>query len=122
MEQKKDLNRCVAAIRESLAYVLLYAPQFPKEDATTVEEQFDRLLAQVHALWSELQDVERRRWLDVLGRELVEARAAFLANDIKKGCSLVQSAEERLAGWRSKRKVKASFVVGPGGDVKKVDE
>jgi len=122
MTSRKDLDRRVSGLRDRLSYVLLYAPDFPKEDATTVEQEFDTLLAQVHALWNEIQDLERRRWLDLLGRELVEARAAFLEGDTKKGCSLIQSAEERLANWQSREKTKATFIVGPAGDAKKADD
>lgn len=122
MTSKRDLNRRIMAIGDRLSYVLLYAPDFPKEDATTVEQEFDKLLGQVHALWNEIQDVERRRWLDLLGRELVEARAAFLGGDTKGGCALIQSAEERLASWRSQKRMRADFIVGPAGDVRKADE
>jgi hypothetical protein len=117
-----DLDRRVTAIRDRLSYVLIYAPEFPAEDATTVEAEFDELLAQVQTLWNELQDVERRRWLDLLGGELVEARAAFLGGDTKRGCSLIQSAEERLASWRSRKEMKPSFIVGPAGDAKRADD
>lgn len=99
MTPSSDLDTRVTHLLNRLSYVLLYAPVFPTEDGTTVEREFDMLLTQVHALWREVQDLERRRWLDLMGLELVEARAAFLAGDTKSGCSLVQSAEERLADW-----------------------
>lgn len=122
MSSKGDLDRRIGTIRDRLSYVLLYAPDFPAEDATSVEQEFDKLLGQVHALWNEIQDLDRRRWLDLLGRELVEARAAFLEGDTKKGCSLIESAEERLANWRSRKKMRPSFIAGPAGDVKKAED
>jgi hypothetical protein len=122
MTSKRDLNRRIRAIGDRLSYVLLYARDFPKEDATTVEQEFDKHRDQVHGLWSEIQDGERRRWRDLLGKELVEARAAFLEGDTKSGCALIQSAEERLASWRSRKRMKADFIVGPAGDVRKAGE
>jgi hypothetical protein len=118
----KDLDRRVATLGDRLSYVLLYAPDFPREDETTVEHEFDKLVEQVHTLWKEVQDVERRGWLDLLGRELVEAKAAFVEGDTKKGACLIQSAEERLASWHSRKRVRSTFIVGPDGDTKKVDD
>lgn len=119
MTPKKDTDQRVTVIGDLLSYVLIYAPDFPKEDATSLEEQFDRLLTQIHALWREIQDVDRRRWLDLLGREVVEARASFLQGDEKTGRALIQSAEERLKSWGSRKKMEPTFIVGPTGSTEK---
>jgi hypothetical protein len=103
-------------IEETLSYLLLYAPDFPEEDCTTTEAQFDQLLLQVQQLWSQIQDVEQRRWLDLAGQELVEARRLFLSGESSAGGSLIQSVQERLKSWRDGRKPRAAFIVGPGGE------
>lgn len=113
MTSRKDIGRRVATLSNRLSYVLLYAPDFPKEDATTVEHEFDKVLDQVHTWWKEIQDGEQRRSLDLLGRQLVQARGAFMEGDTRKGSSLIQSAEERLADLRSRKKMRSSFIVGP---------
>ena len=109
-----------AVIDDELSYILAYAPDFPTEDSTTTEEEFDRVLRQVQELWMGVQDVQRRRTLDLVGRELVEARSCFLGLECELGRSLVVSAQEHLKEWRERKKVKATFIVGPDGDAEKV--
>lgn len=119
---REDLEVGVRRLRDRLSYVLLYAPEFPKEDDTTVEKEFDLLLKEVELLWNSIQDVERRRWLDLMSRELSEARGAFLRGDPTAGSVLVEAAEERLANWRSSKQMKATFVVDSSGGVRSTDD
>ena len=109
----------VGQIEDALAYVLLYAPDFPVEDETSVEAEFDTLLEKVRGLWAEIQDADRRKWLDMLGRELVEARGAFLGGDPEGGRHLVESAQERLRAWSSKRRRQANFIANSDGGIER---
>lgn len=117
---KESQDDAATIVDEILSYILVYAPDFPVEDATTTEDQFDKLLRRVRALWNGIQDVERRRWLDLLGREIVEARSRFLTGDSQAGRSLIQSVQEHFKSWRELKKMRPTFIVGPGGDAKKV--
>ena len=116
---KADLRSQVGRLRDRLSYVLLYAPDFPAEDRTTLSQEFKHLLADVHQLWSRVQDASRRKWLDLLAAELVEARQCFERGDSRGACGLIQSAEERLADWFSNTRSRPTFVVDPDGKARK---
>jgi hypothetical protein len=115
----RDIRRRVATIRDTLAYLLVYAPKLPAEDQTTFAEQVAGVLREVQLLRNEVQDVKRRHWLDLLAAELVDARGSFDAGDEAGGCSAIQSAEERLDAWLANKRPRPSFIAGPDGDIRK---
>jgi hypothetical protein len=116
--RKRDI---AGRVNDTLSYVLVFAPEFPSEDQTTTEEQCDRLLMDVHELWNGLQDVERRRWLDLVGRDIVDARRCFLSGDSENGRSGIESAIAHLKAWREGKAVRPSFIVGQRGETEKAD-
>jgi hypothetical protein len=109
----------VAEIRDTLAYLLVYAPNLPPEDETSLSQEIEGVLRKIRLLWNEVQDVERRHWLDLLAAELLEAQRHFRVGDDAAGCSAIQSAEERLQAWATKKHSTPTFIAGPGGDVRK---
>ena len=115
----RTLDDLVGRIRDRLSFVLLYAPSFPAEDQTSVAQETEQLLRDVKSLWSRVQDVERRRWLDLLAQEILDARDHFERGDPDRGCSLIQAAEERLQSWQRRTRLEASFIGTSGGIVRK---
>ena len=97
----RNPDECIAIVEETLSYILLYAPDFPEEDETSTEEQFGQVLDDVKALGGGIQDLERRRWLELVARELVEARSCFVSGDSDGGMKRVQAAQGHLASWRN---------------------
>jgi hypothetical protein len=109
----------VARVDELLSYILLFAPAFPEDHETTVEEQVDRLLKALQELSGDLQDVERRRWLELAGQEVVEARACFLSGRPDDGRALIESARDHFNNWRKQKSKRPAFLVGPGGETER---
>jgi hypothetical protein len=113
------LHEQVQRVRDRLSFVLIYAPSFPAEDETSVAQETERLLSDLRGLWDRVQDVERKHWLDLAAHEVLEARGHFERGDQSAGCSLIQSAEERLAHWQRGTKISASFIGDPAGLLRK---
>ena len=107
-----ELERIVS---DAMSYVLIYAPDFPDEDQTTTEAEFDRLLADCKRLWNGIQDVQRRRWLDLIGKELVEARQRYLSGDEHTGRQLLESAQQHFRAWCERKAMSPTFIVDPSG-------
>jgi hypothetical protein len=117
---KVTINERVQLIQERIAYLLIYAPNLPIDDETTVDREFDGVIADLASLRNQIQDLERRHWLDLAFQEIEDARTAFGTGDSVKGRRSLESVEDRLKSWHKREKARPSFIVGPDGETEKV--
>ena len=103
---------------DDLGYIVVYAPNFPTEDQTTVEREMERVIAATARLLDESKRDHTKQLLALAGTELVQAREHFLTGDEEKARRLVQEAEAHVKEGLRPQPRGASFVAGPSGVLK----
>lgn len=110
----------VERVLRLFSYILLGAPDFPEEDQTDSEKETTGLLTRLAELRERVQDVERRRWIDLAIGEVEEARQLFRAGDEIAAKRQLTSAEEHFKSWIDRVRADPAFIVDPDGTARKL--
>jgi hypothetical protein len=117
MRRLRDLTSAAA---DHFSYLLVYAPEFPEEDATDGEQECDRLLAMLRDIDGRTTATARRQWLRLAIKEVEDAREGFRSKSPEVANNLLHSAEEHFKAYVSGRRGRVSFLAGPDGTVERV--
>lgn len=101
-------------IREKLAYLVVYAPELPAEDGTSLDKEFDQLSSAIRDISQHVAE-DRVTWLHLATAELDQSRSRFVTGESKEGRSLLQAAEQHFSDYLDNKSPRATFVVGPNG-------
>jgi hypothetical protein len=110
----------VERVLRLFSYILLGAPDFPEEDETDSEKETTGLLARLAELREQIQDLERRRWIDLTIGEVEEARQLFRAGDVFAAKRQLTSAEEHFKSWVERSRADPAFIVDSDGNARKL--
>jgi uncharacterized protein YicC (UPF0701 family) len=108
-----------ARILENLAYLIVYAPNYPAWAHTTTEEQFSKLLEMMQSFHDRSRDSDRKVWLDLALQDTRDALRAFTEGRDHEGIMLIQHAEQHFRDYLRKRSVGPTFVVSSDGSTEK---
>jgi hypothetical protein len=104
-----------ARILEKLAYLIVYAPDYPEWAHTTTEEEFSALIELLQSFYDRSRDTDRKVWLDLALQESRDALRAFTEGRDLDGIMLVQYAEQHFRDYLRKRSVRPTFLVSAEG-------
>ncbi len=113
----KDLTGAAA---DHFSYLIVYAPEFPAEDATDVNRECQRLLGMLQEIEQRAGDTPKKQWLKLAITETVQARDAFASNDATMANDLLHAAEEHFRAYLAGKQARPSFIGGPDGTIEKV--
>jgi hypothetical protein len=106
---------------DELSYIVIYAPNFPAEDKTSIEQEMEHVLAGVAQLLQKARQAHSKQLLVLAAQELAQANEAFRSGDSKNGRRLIQEGEEHIREALRPRPRKPSFIAGPAGVLKVPD-
>jgi len=115
----KDLRDRVSETRDLFAYLIVYAPELPAEDRTTLDAEIAMVRDNLGEIADHLSKSAHREWLNLALREVDEAKAAFEAGAPDKGIQLLQAAEGHFLNLLRNKSSRPEFVVDPGGKARK---
>lgn len=110
-----ELKYHIDNIREILTYIFFYAPNFPKQDKTSLEENFQELIDHVVALMDKAENNSAKQWLQICLEEIRISLNLFQSGDVDSAKSTIESATDHFQDYLKGRKVKAKFSVSPNG-------
>lgn len=119
MTDKIPLRELTAEVRDFFSYLIVYTPDFPAEDDTSVEKEFRRLLDGLREIHDRVADIPKKRWIGLAIQEVKEAEAAYLSGDERTGNTLLHSAEEHFKNYLEGKRATTTFVVDADGQAKK---
>jgi hypothetical protein len=116
---REQLYYLRSRILDEMAYILVYAPNFPAEDETTLERKRDETLLRMSEHRAALQADDQLTWHRLAEQEFASAINAFISGDGPTGCSQLQQAEEHFRRSFKPKKIRPNFIVGPDGEITK---
>ena len=119
---KRSLKDLTNAASDHFSYLIVYAPDFPREDQTNTDRESERLLAMLREIEERSAETPKKQWLRLSINEAEDAREKFRVNEPVPANRLLHSAEEHFKAYLSGKQGKVSFVVGPNGATERVDE
>ncbi len=117
--KREQLHYLRSRILDKMAYVLVYAPDFPAEDRTNLHQCQDQLAAMTSEHRASLRTEDQLKWHRIAEQELDDAFNSFTAGDGHRRCSQIQRAEEHFRKSFKAKKIRPNFVVGTDGQVTK---
>src|SRR2546423_2713673 len=111
------MNRCDTQIRELLAYILIYAPEFPPEDGTNLAGEFGKLHAMVQSRLAGSADSAAKQSLKLAAGELNTAFEAFSIGDEDTAAREMHNAERHFKEFLSGKTITPRFIASPGGAI-----
>jgi hypothetical protein len=118
----RSLKGLTAAAADHFSYLIVYAPDFPKEDETDAERECGRLLDMLREIGRRAADTPKKQWLLLSIKEMEEVRAKLGANDAAAANDLLHSAEEHFKAYLTGKRGTARFLAGLNGAAEQVDD
>jgi ribosomal 50S subunit-associated protein YjgA (DUF615 family) len=112
---REQLYYLRSSILDSMSYIGAYAPEFPEEDATSLEREVAKLMELVSQHRARLKKEEQLRWHSVAEQELTNAFEAYASGDTARGSDQIQRAEEHFRRTFKPKKIRPNFIVAPDG-------
>jgi hypothetical protein len=103
-------------LAELYSYILIYAPDFPDEDGVDLTAAFTQLFQLLDRLFAQTRGDDQKRWLQVARTEAEEAFRAYASGDDHTGAQIIQRSEEHVRNRFTKKAMRPTFLVGPGGE------
>lgn len=119
---KRSLKDLTTAVGDHFSYLIVYAPEFPKEDRTDADRECGRLLEMLREIERRAGNTPKKQWLRLSITETEQARESLAAADLPAANSLLHSAEEHFKAYLSGKRSRASFIAGPDGAVDRVED
>jgi hypothetical protein len=107
---------------EKFAYIHLNAPDFPREDATTLDRELGRLRQLITHIHEHIRGDDRKRILHLALIELDQTAQLFVQGDEHAALLRLQEAEWHFREAWEGRVRRTSFVASPDGAVEPSDE
>jgi hypothetical protein len=117
---RQEIGDLTTSVLETLAFIMLYAPDFPQEDQTSTENEFSKLFDLLQSVSKLVKDADRRRWIDLVLQETQDALVAFTDGREDDAFRLLNSAQDHLRSYINDRKLTPSFLSNPDGGVEKL--
>jgi len=112
-----------AEIRELLAYILVYAPDFPPEDHTDLAGEFGKLRALLQSRLAGVADSAAKQSLQLAAQELEVAFEAFSRGDEATAAREMQNAERHFNDFVGAKKGTPRFIASSNGAIEdRVDQ
>jgi hypothetical protein len=115
--KREQLHNLRSKILDKMAYVLVYAPNFPAEDRTSLQQCRDRLTAMTSEHRASVRTDDQLKWHRIAEQELDDAFNAFAAGDTHRGCSQIQRSEEHFRKSFKAKPIRPNFVVAMDGQI-----
>jgi hypothetical protein len=115
--RREDLHHLRSIILDLIGYCVVYAPDFPERDGTSVPELREQITSRMAGHRATLRTEEQLIWQRMAEQELNLAFEAFAAGDRMTGSTQIQRAEEHFRRSFKPRKIRPDFVVGPDGQI-----
>jgi hypothetical protein len=119
---KRSLKDLTAAAADHFSYLIVYAPEFPKEDQTDADCECGRLLEMLREIEARAAETPKKQWLRLTIKETEDARERFRAEDAGGANDMLHSAEEHFKAYLSGKRERGSFIAGPDGTIERVDD
>jgi hypothetical protein len=116
IRQAYDLRNELAQL---YSYILIYAPDFPEEDQIDLTAAFTQLFQRLDRLFAQTRGDHQKRWLQVARTEAEEAFRAYSSGEDHAGAQIIQLSEEHVRNRFTKKAIRPTFLVGPGGETSK---
>jgi len=114
---KRSLRALTTAAADHFSYLIVYAPDFPREDKTDVGREYGRLLEMLREIEGRAADTPKKQWLRLAIVETEQARDAHRARDATTANDLLHSAEEHFKAYLSGKRGSPGFIAGPDGTI-----
>lgn len=108
-------------IIDRLSYLLLFAPDFPAEDETSLEREHDELQLELHDYETAFPKAKEHPLYALVLHELESAFALYRDGDTWAASKQIQVASERFKQTFHGSRPRVHFVAGPDG-IRKVSE
>lgn len=118
----RSMKGLTAAAADHFSYLIVYAPEFPKEDQTDADRECGRLLEMLGEIEQRAADTPKKQWLTLSIKETDDARERFRANDPSGANDLLHSAEEHFRAYLVGKRAAPGFVAGPDGTIERTDD
>ncbi len=120
MSIAQEISNLTSRVLETLAFIKVYAPDFPAEDETTIYKEFSKLFELLQSIAKLLTNTDGRRWVDLTLQETRDALRAFDEGHEDGALHLVHSAEDHFRSYVAGRRFKPGFQVTQEGNVEKL--
>jgi hypothetical protein len=104
-------------ISDSVMYNLHYAPCYPKEDATTLEREFLRMLDALGKVASRTDSESMTSWLAYSSRDLESALGCYKNGDEVRGRDTLDTVNRYLQNAIEGKSNAPDFLIGPSGSI-----
>lgn len=111
------LDEQIGIISDSIGYNVIYAPDYPEEDATTLEREFSKISQMLQEIIPHTKSEPKAEWLRISLREVGAAFESFKLGDGARGRRSLQSALDYLRNAVAGKSHAPDFIVGPDGKV-----
>jgi hypothetical protein len=101
-------------------YLQAYAPAFPSGDRTNSAAEFSKQRIYIQEILDRSRSENRRRWLEIVLRELDEAFSVYEAGDNDKGLKILRDAERHYQNALNGVSFESTFITGPDGQTRRV--
>jgi hypothetical protein len=103
------------AVLDQFSYVIVYAPDFPEEDATSIEQELSGLADGVKQLRQRSQDETSIHWLGLALADIERARESFVEGCSDAGSLHLQTARDYVRRAFDKKRAAVRFVTDEQG-------
>jgi len=117
-----NLSAHIRKITDKLSYNLLYAPDYPAEDKTSLDNEEQLIKKWLAVALSACRREDVGDWIGLGEKSVIKAFNHFRSGEELAGSREVQSASEYLHNAVSQKPFKVDLVGRPDGTVKKAQE
>lgn len=117
MNVRRERGTVLRRLRQQLHYNTVCAPDYPREDGTSIDREVKEILDALAVLGTFSNSDSRRLLLDSATRNAKAAFAHYQADNTDEGRGLLESVLEDLLYYEADKLPETSFIVDPAGGV-----